>query len=206
MMMKRWMPRFGTAGLFLLAGCAGGYDERWVPPPPPQQTAETQFDNQAPPTAEPAKTSSRRKGTNYQHWANTAYEKPGASSLAASSKPASSGTAAKTTESGEASTKPLTPAEIRTAVPVDKVANPAKTLASARIKSVWGDVVGQVQSVDVSAGRLTAVDANVVASGDAKRKRVRIDAGRLKYVKSRNLLLTTLSKPDIDKLPKPDQP
>lgn len=96
-----------------------------------------------------------------------------------------------------ADSKPLTPAEIRTAVPLQKVSNPQQTLSDAQIKSVWGDVVGKVRSVDVSGGTLKAVDANVAGA----KKVVRIDPTRLKYVKSRKVILTTMSKPDLEKLP-----
>ena len=203
MMPNRWMPLFGTAALLFLAGCAAEVDERWVPPTP-QQSADAHFEGRVPGSTVASQPAPRRKGTAYQRWANgnAAYEKPASNTT----KTAGAGNAAKASESIPASNKPLTPAEIRTAVPLEKVPNPAKTLATAKIKSVWGDVFGQVRSVDVAGGKLAAVDATMASAGEAKSRRVRIDAGRLKYVKSRNLLVTTLSKPDLDKLAKPEQP
>jgi hypothetical protein len=83
---------------------------------------------------------------------------------------------------------------------VQKVSNPKQTLSSAKIKSLWGEVLGHVRSVDVSGGTVKSVDA------DVGKGVVRIDASRLKYVKSRNVLVTTMSKPDVAKLPRVDNP
>jgi len=105
-----------------------------------------------------------------------------------------------------AEARPLTPAEIRTAVPAQTVGNPKQTLSSAQIKSLWGDTLGRVHAVDMAGGKLKAVDANVVSTPGGKSKIVRIDPARLKYVRSRNLLVTTMSKPDLAKLPSADNP
>jgi hypothetical protein len=97
-------------------------------------------------------------------------------------------------------TKPLTPAEIRAAIPLGKLADPKQTLASAPIKSVWGDTLGKVRDVDMNGSNIKTVDAVVGGKGAVK-----IDASHLKYVKSRNLLVTTFSKEDAAKLPKADR-
>lgn len=97
-------------------------------------------------------------------------------------------------------TKPVTPAEMRSAVPIGKVDDPKQTLASAPIKSVWGATLGKVRDMDVSGNSVKTVDATLDG-----RETVKIDASRLKYVKSRNLLITTLSKEDAAKLPKADR-
>src|SRR6185437_131061 len=138
-MANKWMPLFGTTALLLMAGCAAEYDERWVPPP--QQSAEAQFDEDEPGSQVAPPANVRRKGTAYQRWSTgkAAYQKPGPVSSSPSSKTAgAAATLNKAPESSTASNKPLTPAEIRTAVPMEKVPNPARTLATARIKSVWG--------------------------------------------------------------------
>jgi hypothetical protein len=96
-------------------------------------------------------------------------------------------------------TKPVTPAEIRTAVPLGKVADPKQTLARTPIKSVWGDAIGKVRGFDVSGGNLKTVNAELGGNNVVK-----IDPARLKYVKSRGLLITTMSKQDAEKLPKAD--
>jgi hypothetical protein len=96
-------------------------------------------------------------------------------------------------------TRPLTPAEIRSATPLAKVADPKQTLASTPIKSVWGDTLGMVRDIDMSGKSVKSVDAVLRDKGAVK-----IDASRLKFVKTRNLLITTLSKQDAAKLPKAD--
>jgi hypothetical protein len=90
-------------------------------------------------------------------------------------------------------------AEIRAAIPLRKVADPKQTLASAPIKSVWGDTLGKVRDVDMNGSNIKTVDAVVGGKGAVK-----IDASHLKYVRSRNLLVTTFSKEDAAKLPKAD--
>ncbi|HEY1961610.1 MAG TPA: hypothetical protein VGG69_04255, partial [Rhizomicrobium sp.] len=94
-------------------------------------------------------------------------------------------------------TKPVTPAEMRAAIPVGKVNDPKQTLASAPIKSVWGDTLGKVRGVDVSGSSLKTVNAALGGNNVVK-----MDPSRLKYVKSRGLVITTLSKEDAAKLPK----
>jgi hypothetical protein len=96
-------------------------------------------------------------------------------------------------------TKPVTPAEIRSAVPLAQVDDPKATLASTPIKSVWGDTIGKVRGMDISGGNLKTVDAEL-----GGKSVVKMDPARLKYVKSRGLLITTLSKADAEKLPKAD--
>lgn len=96
-------------------------------------------------------------------------------------------------------TKPVTPAEIRSAVPLGKVADPKQTLASTPIKSVWGDTIGKVRGMDMSGSDVKTVDAEL-----GGKSVVKMDPARLKYVKSRGLLITTLSKEDAAKLPKAD--
>jgi hypothetical protein len=96
-------------------------------------------------------------------------------------------------------TKPVTPAEIRTAVSLGKVADPKQTLASTPIKSLWGDTIGKVRGMDVSGGNLKTVNADL-----GGKDVVKMDPARLKYVKSRGLLITTMSRQDAEKLPKAD--
>ena len=96
---------------------------------------------------------------------------------------------------------PVTPAEIRTAVPVQKLDNPKQALAGVEVKSVWGGVLGHVSSLDVSAGKIKTLDIKVMGSPGAKSKVVRVEPSRLKYMRNRKMVLTTLSKPDLEKLP-----
>jgi len=173
------------AALLLTSGCVGYVPDAYPPPPPPRPIALQPTDlgdnYRVMPKPNPHRVASRTTG-------ETAHELKKHASGA---------------DTGEktADNKPLTPAEIRAAVPLQKVNNPQQTLSDAQIKSVWGDVVGKVRSVDVSGGTLKAVDANVAGA----KKVVRIDPARLKYVKSRNVIVTTMSKPDVEKLPSASQ-
>ena len=176
----------GFAALLLTSGCVGYVPDGYPPPPPspPRAIAVEPTDlgdgYRVMPKPNPRRVASRTT-------VETASE---------TKKHVSSGTSEKT-----ADTKPLTPAELRAAVPLQKVNNPQQTLSDAQIKSVWGDVVGKVRSVDVSGGTLKAVDANVAGA----KKVVRMDPAHLKYVKSRNVVVTTMSKPDVEKLPSASQ-
>lgn len=200
--MRKVLMIVGTGAITLMtAGCLGYVDDRYPPPPPPpessveQPTADQHAYNIAP-RPNPHKETAERAETNaHGPTAKFAETKP-----AQKSAEVTTSTETKKNEKTVELRKPLTPAEIRAAVPVQKVSNPKQTLSSAKIKSLWGDVLGHVHSVDVSDGTVKAVDA------DVGKGVVRIDASRLKYVKSRNVLLTTMSKPDVAKLPRVDTP
>lgn len=204
--MRKLLMLFGTGAITLMtAGCLGYVEDRYPPPPPPPEGAVEQPDidqrayNVAP-RPNPHRETAEKAEAN-THGATTKFAEAGAGTRPAQK--SGEGTAPTETKKNEKTVdlqKPLTPAEIRAAVPVQKVSNPKQTLSSAKIKSLWGDVLGHVHSVDVSDGTVRAVDA------DVGKGIVRIDAGRLKYVKSRNVLLTTMSKPDLARLPRVDSP
>ncbi len=219
-MLRKSLLLLGTGSILLItAGCLGYGEDRYPPPPPyPPEAAEQPDMNRqsynVAPRPNPHKEASAQTESNARSQASKAAEAVSSPAHSKNAETASTETKkgepaeAKKSESSETkqnektadATKPLTPAEIRTAVPVQKVSNPKQTLSSAKIKSLWGDVLGHVHSVDVSDGTVRAVDA------DVGKGVVRIDAKRLKYVKSRNVLLTTMSKPDVAKLPRVDNP
>jgi len=188
-MASKVLPLFGALMLVTaISGCAGYVeDERYVPPPPPPPPSEQANLEQPEAPAVPKANAHRPHEMATKEASNKEASKKNAT-----------GPEGERTASREPQ-KPLTPAEIRAAVPVQKVSNPQQTLSDAPIRSLWGENIGQVQSVNVSGGTVKAVDASV---GGAKGKVVRIDPARLKYVKSRNVLITTMSKPDVEKLPK----
>jgi hypothetical protein len=205
--MRKVLMVVGTSAITLMtAGCLGYVEDRYPPPPlpPPESSVgRPNIDQHAyniAPRPNPHKDTAERAEAN----ANGPNTKPAETSNATKRAPKSGEVTASTeTKKNEKTVelqKPLTPAEIRAAIPVQKVSNPKQTLSSAKIKSLWGDVIGHVHSVDVSDGTVKAVDA------DVGKGVVRIDASRLKYVKSRNVLLTTMSKPDVARLPRVDNP
>ena len=184
--MARLYATTGAFAALLLTGCMAYVPNAYPPPPPPPRPIALEPANvgdnyRVLPKPNPHRVASRSTG-------ETASENKKHASEA--------NTGEKAPDS-----KPLTPAELRAAVPLQKVSNPRQTLSDAQIKSVWGDVVGKVRSIDVSGGTLKAVDANVAGA----KKVVRIDPARLKYVKSRNVIVTTMSKPDVEKLPSANQ-
>jgi hypothetical protein len=205
--------QFGIAGvLFLTAGCVGpGYQrDVWVPGPMIDEPSPPEMEPYDPgyrvtPKPKPHRVAQTSAATAGQHVAQTSNSEK-ASSKSKKTGPATSPEVAGPPPEKSAEGKPLTPAEIRAAVPAQSVDNPKQTLSTAQIKSLWGDDLGRVHSVDVTGGKLKAVDANVVYKPGSKPKIVRIDPARLKYVRSRNLLLTTMSKPDIEKLSKANNP
>lgn len=103
--------------------------------------------------------------------------------------------------------KPITDAEMKTAVSLSKIADPEQALSTAAIKNPQGEAVGTVASVDVAAnGKAKAVHANVggfLGMGD---RVVAFDADKLSYIKSRNILVTRLSKDEIKLLPTENAP
>ena len=135
-----------------------------------------------------------------------------ASKTSTSSKASTSHAAGKTTASAAAAgkgdklakvddSKPLTPAEIRTAVPVKQLKDPKAVLAKAKIKSLWGDVSGHVQNVAANGAGIQAIEADVGSAFGEKQHVVKLNPDRLKFIRSRNILMTTLTKPQLAKLP-----
>jgi hypothetical protein len=100
------------------------------------------------------------------------------------------------------SNKPLTPAEIRAAIPLRQVNDPKAVLSKAKVRSLWGDLTGQVESVQMDGTALRAIEADVGSTFGEKQRIVKLDPARLKFVKSRGVVVTTMSKPDVEKLPK----
>jgi hypothetical protein len=98
--------------------------------------------------------------------------------------------------------KPLTPAEIRAAVPISQLKDAKTILSKAKIKSLWGDVTGRVQNVDTDGAGVRAIEVDVGSAFGEKQHLVKLDAAHLKFIRSRNVVVTSMSKPDVAKLPK----
>jgi hypothetical protein len=49
---------------------------------------------------------------------------------------------------------------------------------------------------------LSGIEADVGSTFGEKQRIVKLDPGRLKFVRSRGVVVTTMSKPDVEKLPK----
>jgi hypothetical protein len=97
--------------------------------------------------------------------------------------------------------KPITKAELAHAISLSKIDNPAQALSTAQIKNRAGEAVGTVSSVDVTPeGKAKAIHADVGGFLGVGTHVVALDADKLIYLKSRNLLVTRLSKKQIQAL------
>ncbi len=98
-------------------------------------------------------------------------------------------------------TTPITKAELTNAVSLSKIDNPAQALSTAQVKNPAGEAIGTVSSVDVTPdGKAKAIHADVGGFLGIGTHVVALDADKLVYLKSRNLLVTHLSKDQIQAL------
>jgi len=106
--------------------------------------------------------------------------------------PAASTAAKATTPLGDN----LTQNDVKTAIALSKVSNPVSTLANAKVDDQHGNAIGPVKSVITGkSGAPTAIHVDVDG------RTVSMTARNFTYVKDRNILLTRMSKAQIEKLP-----
>jgi len=87
-------------------------------------------------------------------------------------------------------------------VPIQEVSNPKGRLAGASVQDKNGVSIGTVHEVIVdSDGKPTALRVDVGGFLGVGTKMVEIKATELKYEQDRNVLTTTLRKPQIEALP-----
>ena len=97
--------------------------------------------------------------------------------------------------------RPVTEAELKSSVTLDGIKNPARALATAQIKNKQGQAIGTVSAVDVSPdGKAEAIHVDVGGFLGLGEHRVAIKARNFVYLKSRDLLVTTMSKDQIEAL------
>jgi hypothetical protein len=97
--------------------------------------------------------------------------------------------------------RPVTERELKSGVSLDAIDNPARALATAQIKNRQGQAIGTVSSVDVAPdGKAQAIHVDVGGFLGMGTHRVAIRAGNFVYLKSRDLLVTTMSKDQIKAL------
>ncbi len=96
----------------------------------------------------------------------------------------------------------ITPGEIAAGLNGVDVPNPASTLSTASVKTSDGQAVGEVRSVVVGPnGKANAVIVEVGGFLNVGERAVAIDAKTFTYLKDRNILVASLSKADIEKMP-----
>jgi PRC-barrel domain len=97
--------------------------------------------------------------------------------------------------------RPVTEKELKSGVSLDAIGSPARALATAQIKNRQGQAIGTVSSVDVAPdGKAEAIHVDVGGFLGMGTHRVAIRAGNFVYLKSRDLLVTTMSKDQIKAL------
>ena len=102
--------------------------------------------------------------------------------------------------------RPISDEEMANSVSLSTIHNPAQAIATAEIKNREGQAVGSVSSVDVGPdGVARAVSVDVGGFLGMGTHRVAIRAASLRYLKSRDLLVTSLSRNEIEAL-KPEAP
>ena len=133
--------------------------------------------------------------TNRAHAAQTANPEPNAAARAA----------AKTgneIDKAVGPDRPVTEDELKTAVALGGIKNPAQALATAQIKNRQDQAIGTVSAVDVAPdGKAEAIHVDVGGFLGLGTHRVAIKAGSFVYLKSRDLLVTTMTKDQIKALP-----
>lgn len=96
---------------------------------------------------------------------------------------------------------PVTDAELAAGLPAKQVPNPSTSLSTATVKSMKGDILGEVRSVVVAPdGMAQAVIVEVGGFLNVGERAVSIDAAKLTYLKDRNLLIADVTKADVEKM------
>lgn len=96
----------------------------------------------------------------------------------------------------------ITPGEIAAGLNGVDVPNPSGTLSTASVKTADGQAIGEVRSVLVGPnGKANAVIVEVGGFLNVGERGVAIDAKKVTYLKERNILVVSLTKSDIEKMP-----
>ena len=96
----------------------------------------------------------------------------------------------------------ITPTEMAAGIGAQDVPSPATTLSTASVKTASGESVGEVRSVVVGPnGKADAVIVEVGGFLNVGEHPVSIDAKKFTYLKDRNILVGSLTKAEIEKLP-----
>lgn len=110
--------------------------------------------------------------------------------------------AANEVEQAAAPNAEITPAELAAGVKADAVASPETTLATAAVKTSSGQALGEVRSVVVGPdGKADAVIVEVGGFLNIGERAVSIEASKFTYLKDRNILVASVAKADVEKMP-----
>lgn len=96
----------------------------------------------------------------------------------------------------------FTKEELDAAQKTRDVANPGTTLANAAVKTKDGEAVGEVRNVLVDkSGKAEAVVVEVGGFLNVGERAVSLKANKFTYLPSRNILVTEVTKAELEKLP-----
>lgn len=110
--------------------------------------------------------------------------------------------AANEVEQAAAPNAEITPAELASGVKAEDVASPETTLATAAVKTSSGQALGEVRSVVVGPdGKADAVIVEVGGFLNVGERAVSIEASKFTYLKDRNILVASVAKADVEKMP-----
>jgi hypothetical protein len=97
---------------------------------------------------------------------------------------------------------PFTTAELATGLKAADVPNPATSLSTAAVRTTAGEPIGEVHSVIVGPnGKTDAIILDVGGVMNVGERSVSIQASQFTYLKERNILIVSMAKSDIEKLP-----
>jgi gamma-glutamylcysteine synthetase len=94
----------------------------------------------------------------------------------------------------------LTAAELSSAVSLSTIANPAKTLAAAKVDDKHGNIIGPVKAVIQENNKAAAINVDVGGWLGVAERVVSIDASKFKYIASRDILVTSVTKAQVEKM------
>ncbi len=96
----------------------------------------------------------------------------------------------------------VTEAAVPSGVPLNEVANPSRTLSAATVQTSKGEKIGEVRAVEIgNDGRPTAVKVATNGLFGLGTLTKSINANDLIYVKGPNILVSRLTKAEINALP-----
>lgn len=95
----------------------------------------------------------------------------------------------------------FTRAELESRITLDEVPNPAQTLASAKVDDFAGNIIGPVKNVVMDNKEVDAIHVDVGGWLGIGARTVSLDADEFTYIPSRNILITSLTKNQVKKLP-----
>lgn len=136
-----------------------------------------------------------------------AQEQPGAEPQETIARPASvaesaAAEAANEVEQALGPNAQITSKDMAAGISVEDVRNPQTALTTAAVKTAKGEAIGEVRAVAVGPdGKASAVNVEVGGFLNVGERIVAIKADKFTYLKSRNILVASVSKAEIEKMP-----